>query len=224
MSKQQNIIRQSNNPLSSKGRFLSVIIIVTLFVSFFLFFSIFKNNAENNRKSAELFEDAYIKITKDFNSANIYSKEEMAKEILPILEEIITKYSNTNSGKRAIFYKGYVLYYLNKFDEASSVFEKIVKKQNYYLTDKAYYFLSYCYENQDNINKAIDILTKSNNKKKTSYYDPLFFYRVASLYEKKDDKNNALLYYKKIVNLPDDSSQKDNAKKRIAILENDITF
>ena len=224
MGKQQNILRQSNTPLSTKGKFISTIVIIVLFVSFSLFFVIYLTNDARNRRSAELFENAYIKITKDFNSANIYSKEEMSKEILPILDEIIAKYSNTNSGRRALYYKGYVLYYLNKFDEASSVFEKIVKKQNYYLTDKAYYFLSYCYENQDNINKAIDILTKSNNKKKTSYYDPLFFYRVASLYEKKDDKNNALLYYKKIVNLPDDSSQKDNAKKRIAILENDITF
>jgi tetratricopeptide (TPR) repeat protein len=224
MSKQQNIINQSNSSLSSKGKLISTIIIIALLVSFCLFFIIYLINDARNRRSAELFESAYILITKDFNSANIYSKEEMAKEIIPILDEIIAKYPNTNSGKRSLFYKGYVLYYLEKFNEASPIFEKIVKKQNYYLTDKSYYFLSYCYENQDNIDKAINVLTMLDNKKKSSYYDPLFFYRIASLYEKKNDKNNAIIYYKKIVDLPDDSSQKSNAKKRIAILENEIVF
>ena len=224
MSKQQNILRQSNTPLSTKGKFISTIVIIVLFISFSLFFIIYLTNDARNRRSAELFERAYLLITKDFNSANIYSKEEMSKEIFPILDEIIARYPNTNSGKRAIFYKGYVLYYLDKFNEASSIFEKILKKQNYYLTDKSCYFLSYCYENQDNINMAIDVLTNFDKNNKSSYYNPLFFYRVASLYEKKGDKDNALIYYKKIVDLPDDSSQKNNAKKRIAILENDITF
>ncbi len=223
MSK-QNIIRESNNPLSNKGKLISIIVISVLFVSFCLFFTLYLTNDKKNRNSAELFENAYIMITKDFNSANFYSKEEMAKEILPILDEIIAKYPNTNSGKRALFYKGYVLYYLNKFDEAILVFEKITNKMNYYLKDKSYYFLSYCYENKGDVNKAIETLSVFDNKMKDSYYNSLSYYRIASLYEEKGDKSSALIYYKKIVDLPNDSSQKANAKKRIAIIENDIAL
>jgi len=128
-----------------------------------------------------------------------------------------------SSARRALFYKGYVSYYTEEYEKAEKVLKYFIEKYpNDYLVEKAYYFLSFCYEGQGKPEDAINSLKIFDNKLKNSYYASISFYRLANLYEKKSDIKNALEYYQKIVDLKDNTSQKENAKKKILLLKNDI--
>ncbi|HOJ65208.1 MAG TPA: tetratricopeptide repeat protein [Spirochaetota bacterium] len=214
-------IQQNTN--TNKGKTLTIIIILALVLSTALFFILFFINIQINNNAAKDFEEAYINIL-DFDSQkNIYSKQEMEEDIIFLLDEVIVKYPISSSAIRAMFYKGYVLFYVEKYKEAEKVFNYFVNKyKNHYLTEKAYYFLSYCYSNQNEIDKAIETLKIFESKYKNSYYRPLALYRIAFLYETINDKENAIEYYKKIIDSKVSSSQTEKAKKRLLILENDL--
>ena len=93
-----------------------------------------------------------------------------------------------------------------------------------HLTEKAYYFLSYCYESLGKSDDAINILKIYDGKLKDSYYSSLAYFRLGELYHKKGEKDSAILYYKKIVDNKDATSQKENAKKQLLLLQNDINL
>lgn len=171
-----------------------------------------------------MFEKAFDEIV-DFNGAtNIYSKQEMEPDIINQLDQVIAAYPNTTSGCRAVYYKAYVLYNVEKYDEAIKYFDYFIKKyNNSALVGKAYYCLSYCYEIKGDTDKAIETLTTFEKKNAKSYYIPMFDYRIANLYENKDNAK-AIEYYKKIINSDDNSSIKQTAKTRLAVIENQLTF
>jgi len=174
-------------------------------------------------EATKLFEKADEKIREFDELDNVLSKQELEKEVIALLDDVIVKYPKTTSGKRALFYKGYILYNTEKYDEAIKQFKLFVSKfSNHILCGKAYYLLSYCYTNKNDNDNAIKSLKVFEGKLKESYYAPLGLYRLGSIFEMKGDKVNAVKYYKKIIDEYSDSSQKKIAQKKMLILKNDI--
>ncbi|HOV13447.1 MAG TPA: tetratricopeptide repeat protein [Spirochaetota bacterium] len=211
------------NKGQDKFRNLTIGIIAAVLVVFAVSLTLYIINYSLESSAAKVFEKAYIKILDFDKQTNIYSKQEFEKEIIPILDEVIAKYKSTSAGKRAYFYKGYILYNTEKYENAEKIFKYFVESMgSSHLTEKAYYFLSYCYENLNKQDEAINILKIFDGKLKNSYYSSLAYYRLGELYQKKGEKDNAIIYYRKIVDNKDATSQKENAKKQLLLLKNDI--
>ena len=148
----------------------------------------------------------------------------MEADIINQLNEVIAAYPNTTSGCRAVYYKAYILYNVEKYDEAIQLYNYFIKKyNNSALVGKAYYSLSYCYEIKGDTDKAVETLIAFEKKNAKSYYIPMFDYRIANLYEGKDNAK-AIEYYKKIVDSDENTSIKQTAKTRLAVIENQLTF
>ncbi len=221
MKKDKNII-QNETELKKRKDFTSIIIIAIILL-FVIVLSIwlYRNNRE--KTATALFENALEKINEFDDQSNIYSKQEMEKEIVNLLDQVIANYKNTIPGKRALFYKGYILYNTKNYEKAEKIFDFFINNyKNNYLVDKSYYFLSYCYSENKETDKAIDLLKNFIQKHEDSYILPAVIFRIANLYELKGNKQEAILYYQKIIDEFSDSSEKDRAKAKMIILKNNI--
>ncbi|MBN2546753.1 MAG: tetratricopeptide repeat protein [Spirochaetes bacterium] len=215
-------LKEKLNEKSNKFKFITPVIIISiiLITLIIITFSYFYNLKEEN--AVKLFERAYVKIS-DFNDSEFEKKQSMSGDIIKTLDRTIAKFPKTVSGKRALFYKGYVLFHSEKYDEAETVFLDFIKKnKNHFLTGKAYYFLSYCYSERKNIEKAIETLKVFENEQHDSAFAPIAYYQIGFLYENLKDTDNAVTYYQKILNDFKKSSQYDYAVKKVYLLKNNI--
>ncbi|MBR6062230.1 MAG: tetratricopeptide repeat protein [Spirochaetales bacterium] len=212
------------NEKTSKGSLATLIIVCALLVVTAVSLCVVVINSNTTDKSTKLFESAFVQILEFNEQTNVYSKQEMAPDILSDLDAVIASYPNTTAGARAVFYKGYVYYSTENYDEALAYFQLFIKKfSSSPLAGKAYYYISYCYSAKNDNDNAISILEEFEKKFKDSYYISMFDLRLGELYEAKD-KAVAAKYYKKIIDSKDSSSQKDLAAKRLALIENDMTL
>ena len=212
------------NEKTSKGSLLTLIIVCALLVITAISLIIVVVNSNTTDKSTKLFESAFVQMLEFNEQTNVYSKQEMAPDILSDLDNVIAAYPNTTAGARAVFYKGYIYYSIENYDQALEYFKYFVKKfSSSPLSGKAYYYTSYCYSAKNDNDNAIAILEEFEKKFKDSYYISLFDLRLGELYEAKD-KATAIKYYKKIIDSQEPSSQKDLAEKRLTLLENDMTL
>lgn len=203
-------------------KILTPIIIITLIVITFSFFTIKYFINKNEENAIKLFERAYLKIS-DFENLSFYEKEQTGPEIIKQLDRVITKFPTTKAALRALYYKGYILFHTEKYNDAKDIFLNFLKKyKKSYLTPKVYYFLSYCYSEQKEYQKAIDVLKIFDKELYDSSYTPLAYYQIAFLYEKLNDKENALKYYQKIINDFKNSEIKEFASRKYYILKNDV--
>ena len=100
----------SLNQKTKKGKVATFVVVGFLVViTLSIFTYVFFNTSANNR-AAKIFEDAFIEILEFNDQKNIYSKQEMEGDIIYVLDEVISQYSNTSSGIRAVFYKAYIYY------------------------------------------------------------------------------------------------------------------
>jgi len=218
-------IKEDLNQKSNKFKFITPVIIVSIILITLIIVTMnyFNNSKEDH--AIKLFERAFIKIS-DFNevdSSELEKKLSMSGDILKTLDRTIAKFPQTASGKRALFYKGYILFHTEKYDEAEVVFLDFINKyKKNYLTGKAYYFLSYCYSERKNFEKAIETLKIFEKEQHDSAYAPIAYYQIGFLYENLKDLSNAVLYYQKIVDEFKKSSQFDYAAKKVYLLKNNI--
>ena len=212
------------NEKTSKGSLATLIIVCALLVVTAISLVIVVVNSKTTDKSTKLFESAFVQILEFNEQTNVYSKQEMAPDIISDLDAVIVSYPNTTAGARAVFYKGYVYYSTEDYDNALDYFKYFIKKFSASpLVGKAYYYVSYCYGAKNDNDNAIAVLEEFEKKFKDSYYTSLFDLRLGELYEGKD-KAAAMKYYKKIIDNEESSSQKSLAEKRLALLENDMTL
>lgn len=208
---------------TKKGKDLTVFIIIAILLITGISMTTYLLVRNARVEAAKMFEKAYTKILEFDELSNVFSKQEMEKEIVNLLDQVLAKYPNTSSGQRALFYKGYVYYYTENYEKAVKTFDYFVKKyKRSYLLDKSYYFLSFSYSDMKKNDEALEALKVFEKKLYKSYYTPLALYRLGNLYEIKGDDESALKYYKRVVNEFSDSSQKDIASNKIILLENDI--
>ena len=212
------------NEKTKKGSIATLIIVCALLVITAISLVVVVVNSKTTDKSTKLFESAFVQLLEFNEQTNVYSKQEMAPDILSDLDKVIISYPNTTAGARAVFYKGYINYSTENYDEALAYFQLFVKKfSNSPLAGKAYYYISYCYSSKNDNDNAIAILEEFEKKFKNSHYISLFDLRLGELYEAKD-KATAAKYYKKIIDNEESSSQKDLATKRLTLLENDMSL
>ncbi len=215
---------KSLNQKTKKGTVLMYSLISVFLFLALVFFTVIIVNYNINNKAAILFEKAYVQILSFNDQTNIYSKQEMEEDIILSLDRVLTQYPKTSSGKRALFYKGYVFYNVGKYEEAKKIFDYFVKTfSKDRLIEKVYYYLSYCYSETNDVDKAIDTLKIFEQKYPSSYYSSIAYFRLGYLYEKKD-KVKSKEYYNKVISLTESGSQKEMAKKRVLALENDLVF
>lgn len=223
MNKNNNINIKNENPDLKKKKDFTAFIIIAIIGLFFLILGAWLINSNKEKSATGLFEKALEKINEFDKLTNIYSKQEMEKEIINLLDQPIARYPNTIAGKRALYYKGYIFFNTQNYEKAEKVFNTFINKyKNNYLADKAYYFLSYCYSENNKINEAIELLKNFNERYKNSYFLPAINYRIANLYEQKGNKDEAVLYYQKIIDEFPNSAEKENAKNKLIILKNNI--
>ena len=212
------------NEKTSKGSLATIIIVCALLVVTAISLVIVVVNSKTTDKSTKLFESAFVQMLEFNEQTNVYSKQEMAPDILSDLDKVIISYPNTTAGARAVFYKGYVYYSTEDYNQALEYFQYFIKKfSSSPLAGKAYYYISYCYSAKNDNDNAIAILEEFEKKFKNSHYISLFDLRLGELYEAKD-KATAAKYYKKIIDNEESSSQKDLATKRLTLLENDMSL
>lgn len=212
------------NEKTGKGSAATLIIICILLAATAVSLIIVVINSKTTDRSTKLFESAFVQLLEFNEQTNVYSKQEMASDIIRDLDEVIASYPNTTAGARAVFYKGYVCYSTEDYDQSLQYFTYFIKRfKKSPLTGKAYCYISYCYSAKDDNDNAISILEEFEKKFKDSYYTSMFDLRLGELYEAKD-KAVAADYYKKIISSKDNSSQRDLAVKRLAMIENDMTL
>lgn len=218
-----SIIEQLNAKSSKKGTLITIFIIIGIFVISIsvLIFYLTTNNIKN--EASRMFEKPYSMLKEFDSQTNFLSKQNMEKDLIAQLDKVILKYPNTISGERASFYKAYVYYNTENYENAIKQFKLFINKyKKSYLLNKAYYFLSYCYSDTKKYDEAIKILEIFETKLKNNEFSPLSIYRIGNLYELKGDKNNAIKYYDKVIKDYSKSSIKATAEKRMLLLKNDI--
>ena len=215
-------VNANNKVKISRATVITIFIVIGLLLAGSIFIGLYVYFFNQNHNSAIIFEKAFEQI-KDFDTQNIYTKQEMEGEIIGLLDNVSENYPMTVSAKRALYYKAYVFFGVGKYPESLELFQEFVKKYpKDYLAEKSYYFISYCFEYDNKIDDAIKIMDIMESKFKKSYYLSLVNFRLGFLYEKKKDVKKAIEYYQKLADDNDDTSQKEEAKKRLAILNNNI--
>lgn len=200
-------------------RVLFILGIALIIIIPVLFGMVRNKNSKLENLSSSLFEEVYQEIL-DFDELNLPSKQDEASIIIEKLNEIIEDFPSTVAGERASFYRGYVAYYSEDFSNAQAYFSEFLKKNKAsHLTAKAHYFQSYIYENNDQIEEAFNEIDALINHSKDSYYKPFAYFRKAELYQKNGEKEKALENYKIVVEKYSNSSQAEEAKKRMIGLQ-----
>lgn len=190
-----------------------------------LTYFVFKNhNDKINVVSSEKFE-AIFEDLKEFDELNNVSKIEEKDNLLKELDTLIASYPKTISAKRALFYKGYVCYFAEDFENAVTYFEQFLNqnKKNY-LAPKANYFLAFSMIEQDKDDEAIKYLDVIINQLNDNYYSPLALIKKAELLENKGNRDEALKTYQKIIEDFSLSPQKEIAQLKKVMLENEVSF
>lgn len=190
-----------------------------------LVYFVFKNHIDRiNVVSSEKFETIFEDL-KEFDELNNVSKIEEKDNILKELDTLIASYPKTISAKRALFYKGYVCYFAEDFENAVTYFDQFLSqnKKNY-LAPKANYFLAFSMIEQDKDDEAIKYLDVIINQLNDDYYSPLALIKKAELLENKGNKEEALKTYQKIIEDFSLSSQKEIAQLKKVMLENEVSF
>lgn len=214
-------VENANNKVRNYLFFGLIALIIIIPVAGF----VYKNHYDKVQvASSEKFEKVFDEL-KEFDELNLVSKKENVKDLITKLQSVIDSYPGSISAKRALFYKGYVSYYSEDYASAEKYLKEFVDNyKKMYLTGKAYYFLSYSYYESGKVDEALKSLTYIVDELKDSYYTPLALYRIAQIYEGKGDKEKAILNYKVVIDKYNTSSQSENAKKRLSMLENNVKF
>lgn len=206
-----------------KGILFAVSVVLIIVVPI-VFFTAKRIDDKKQTDSSAMFEVVYESL-KSFDNLNLASREYEAGNIIEKLDEVIDVYPGTISAKRALFYKGYTSYFAGDVEKAEEYFNEFVSKnKKSYLAAKAYYFLSFVYYEMEDLDKAVSSLDFIIKKLNDAYYIPLAYYRSAQLYELKNDKDKALELYNTLISGYSNSSQAEAAKKRVALIENDLVL
>lgn len=201
------------------------LVAIALIIIVPLVYFVFKNHIDRiNVVSSEKFETIFEDL-KEFDELNNVSKIEEKDNILKELDTLIASYPKTISAKRALFYKGYVCYFAEDFENAVTYFDQFLSqnKKNY-LAPKANYFLAFSMIEQDKDDEAIKYLDVIINQLNDDYYSPLALIKKAELLENKGNKEEALKTYQKIIEDFSLSSQKEIAQLKKVMLENEVSF
>ncbi len=218
-----NSILENFKKESKNGSKLTVIIISLLvFVSLVALTIVIVMNSYE-QKASRLYEKVLFELNEFDSMPNIESKMLLEDDIMKVIDPVIVRYPLSTSAKKALFYKAYVYYNINKFDDSIVYFEQFINKnKNHYLIPKANFFLALAYNNKGDISKAIEILKGFNTENTPVYFKPIALFTLGNIYENNNEIDKAIECYDIIINDFKDSSQYNPAFQRKIIIENNI--
>ena len=149
------------NEKTSKGSLATLIIVCALLVVTAISLIIVVVNSKTTDKSTKLFESAFVQILEFNEQTNVYSKQEMAPDIISDLDAVIASYPNTTAGARAVFYKGYVYY---STEDCYVFYIENYSEKGYYKQTNLKYFLPKEYSD------IYEEFIKTSNTQKAKWY------------------------------------------------------
>jgi predicted negative regulator of RcsB-dependent stress response len=135
---------------------------------------------------------------------------------LGVIDEIISKYSNTPAAYRAMLMKSNYFISQNKYDEAEQLLKTVIKNAKPdTVKPLGYPGLILVYDNTNKIDKAIEISNEFLTKYKTNYLAASVTENMARLYELSGNEQEAQNIYKKITEIYPGTEYSERAKSKI---------
>ena len=170
-------------------------------------------NNKKEEKASILFYQAY----------NVYQKskkeEKTMEEPLQLFQSLARKYSGTSAGMLSLFYLGNCQYSMKSFDDAITSYNKFLQDvhSEARLRLLAYDSLGYCYEEKNDLKKAIEYFQKTISP--PPGLGESGYLNIARCYETLNDKKNGLKVYKKFLLEYPDSEKIHFVREKIRMLE-----
>ena len=176
------------------------------------------NNAQQNEKAQkELFpaqfylEKDSIKKAMDGDNANTTIG----------LKATADEYSGTKGGDLAKFYIGVQKLKEGKYDEAISNLEGY-NPNDLLVQARVYSLIGDAYMEKNDLGNAISNYKKASEHNPNEFFTPIYMMKLGLAQEANKDLNGAAETYKKIIDSFGESSEKDNAQKRLAKVESEL--
>lgn len=134
------------------------------------------------------------------------------------LEAIAEEYGSTKAGKLANFYIGVAKLKEGKYDEAIEALENF-NPSDLLLQARVYSLIGDAYMEKNDFANAISFYEKASNYNPNEYFTPIYMSKLALAQEQNKDLEGARETYKRIIDEFEQSSEKANAQKRLAMLE-----
>ncbi|SFE40135.1 tetratricopeptide repeat protein [Thermoflexibacter ruber] len=134
------------------------------------------------------------------------------------LEAIAEEYGSTKAGKLANFYIGIAKLKEGKYDEAIEALENF-NPGDLLLQARVYSLIGDAYMEKNDFVNAISYYKKASNYNPNEYFTPIYMSKLALAQEQNKDLEGARETYKRIVDEFEQSSEKANAQKRLAMLD-----
>ncbi|MCU0389712.1 MAG: tetratricopeptide repeat protein [Thermoflexibacter sp.] len=137
------------------------------------------------------------------------------------LEAIADDYSGTKAGKLSQFYIGVAKLKEGKFDDAIAALEE-VNPNDYLLQARVYSLIGDAYMEKNDLNNAVSFYKKASDYYPNEFFTPTYMSKLALAQELNKDINGAIETYKRIIADFEQSSEKANAQKKVAFLEQKV--
>ncbi len=134
------------------------------------------------------------------------------------LEAIAEEYGSTKAGKLANFYIGVAKLKEGKYDEAIEALENF-NPDDLLLQARVYSLIGDAYMEKNDFANAISYYKKASNYNPNEYFTPIYMSKLALAQEQSKDLEGARETYKRIVEEFEQSSEKANAQKKLAMLD-----
>ncbi len=191
-------------------------IVLILILSFYFFQRWEKKNEEDAQQIFNLTLETYQMVSAPYREASIQDY----KNILDKLNEIITKFPRTSSGKLSMLYKGNIHLRLGEFEEAVKAYESFIQKGG---KEKLYRSLAmeglgYSFEGKKDYEKAVNAFQKVIDLGETFQLGNAYL-GTGRCYEKLGKNKEAIENYKNFLKVSQKSQMTNIILRKISTLE-----
>lgn len=192
------------------------IIVLILILSFYFFQRWEKKNEENAQQIFNLTMETYQMASTPYREASVQDY----KNILDKLNETITKFPRTSSGKLSILYKGNIHLRLGEFEEAIKAYESFFQKGG---KEKLYRSLAmeglgYSFEGKKDYEKAVNAFQKVIDSGESFQLGNAYL-GMGRCYEKLGKNKEAIENYKNFLKVSQKSQMTNIILRKISNLE-----
>lgn len=219
LTKKQSFLIALSNFLQ-KNRIFFIILIAALIIGLITFTvvrEVSQNRIEKSTLLAETVVELYGNWVTEIDDAK---KDNVKEECLEKIEEILDIFPKHYASQRAYFIKGNIFFEEEKWAEAGENFEKLFQDfPESYLSPIALNNAAVAYEENGNIEKAIDVLAQLSENYRETYSDiARIFFSIGRLSEEIGDITGAETAYNTLVDDFSNSNWTKLARNRIIAL------
>lgn len=220
LSKKETFLISLSNFLQ-KNRIFFIVTIIVLIVGLIAFMVVRETLQKRTEKSTILAETLQEEYEKWVTEVDDTKKAAYRDQCFERIEQILDKYPNLYASQRALFVKGNIFFEEEKWTEASDAYYELYASfDDSYLSPIALNNASVAYENNKNLDKALEMLTLISDNYKDTFIDiGKVYFSKGRLYEAQDDAENALIAYNILVDEYPNNNWTKLARNRIIALE-----